>query len=213
MALFELYKKCRDREAAFLPTLFGYGWRRLQGVYLLAHPRTVIRGMHNIKTSGLLQVGLSSPDFVHRYDHTLLAIRGTFEVLGNCHIGRGCRIDVSPKASFQLGDQTYLHPFCKIIASQGIEIGSGCAISWEVSLIDDDFHSIDYPGKKQGSPTGIRIGNNVWIGAGATLLAGTRIADGCVVAANSTVRGEFLEKNCLIAGHPAEVIRKDITWS
>jgi acetyltransferase-like isoleucine patch superfamily enzyme len=45
-----------------------------------------------------------------------------------------------------------------------------------------------------------------------SLLKGCRIADGCVVAAGSTVLGNFDALNCLIAGTPAKMIRRDVEW-
>ncbi|WP_261156851.1 acyltransferase [Serratia liquefaciens] len=43
-------------------------------------------------------------------------------------------------------------------------------------------------------------------------MKGTNIASGCVVAANSVVSGDFLESNCLIAGSPARVVKRNISW-
>ena len=49
------------------------------------------------------------------------------------------------------------------------------------------------------------IGNYVWIGANVTILPGTTIGDGVVVAAGSVVRGNV--PNCsVVAGNPATII-------
>ena len=79
-------------------------------------------------------------------------------------------------------------------------------------FLDDDAHYIEYEGRKPAGDKAITIGNHVWIGARATLYQGTVIADGCVIAANSVVRGVFNQPNCLIAGHPAKVIKQNISW-
>ena len=54
---------------------------------------------------------------------------------------------------------------------------------------------------------GIVIGNNCWIGSGVVFLDGSRVGDGCVVAANAVVSGKFPE-NTVIGGVPAKVIKK-----
>ena len=54
----------------------------------------------------------------------------------------------------------------------------------------------------------VYIGRNVFIGANAIILPGTHISDGCYVAAGAVVSGKF-KKNCLIAGNPGIVKRKE----
>ena len=53
---------------------------------------------------------------------------------------------------------------------------------------------------------GITIGNDCWIGAKATILDGTKIGNGCIVAAGAVVSGIFPE-NAIIGGVPAKVIK------
>lgn len=38
------------------------------------------------------------------------------------------------------------------------------------------------------------------------------IPDGCVIGANSFVTKKFYESNCMIAGTPARIIKKNIRW-
>ena len=49
------------------------------------------------------------------------------------------------------------------------------------------------------------IGNDVWIGAGATILPGVQIADGSVVGAGAVVNRN-VEADEIVAGIPAKVI-------
>lgn len=51
------------------------------------------------------------------------------------------------------------------------------------------------------------IGNDVWIGYGARLMAGITIGDGAVIAAGSVVTKD-VEPYCIVGGIPARVIRK-----
>lgn len=51
------------------------------------------------------------------------------------------------------------------------------------------------------------IGNDVWIGYGATLMSGVKVGDGAVIAANSVVT-KNVEPYTIVGGNPAKVIRK-----
>lgn len=51
----------------------------------------------------------------------------------------------------------------------------------------------------------IIVGNNVWIGAEATLLGGTRLGEGVIVGAGSVVNGEF-PPFAIVAGNPARIV-------
>lgn len=53
-----------------------------------------------------------------------------------------------------------------------------------------------------------KIGDNVEIGYGATIIGNIEIADGIIIGANSLVNKSFQESNVVIAGNPARVIKK-----
>ena len=56
------------------------------------------------------------------------------------------------------------------------------------------------------------IGNHVWMGRNVSVHKGGVIPDGCVIGANSFVTKKFYESNCMIAGTPARIIKKNIRW-
>lgn len=89
-----------------------------------------------------------------------------------------------------------------------IVIGDNVGIATDVKFITDS-HEIGKTGKRCGKNISkpITIEDGCWIGAGATILPGTAIKKGCVIAAGSIVRGEC-ESNCLYAGNPAVKIKE-----
>ena len=94
-----------------------------------------------------------------------------------------------------------------------IEIGDDCMFSIGTEFIPSDSHAIfDENGKVRNIAKHIKIGNHVWFGANVTICKNTEIADGCIVGAHSVVSGKFTEPNCIIAGNPARVIRRNATW-
>ena len=60
----------------------------------------------------------------------------------------------------------------------------------------------DYPNKGD-----IIIGNDVWIGYNATIMAGVHIGDGAIIATNATVTSD-VPPYSIVGGNPAKVIKK-----
>lgn len=95
-----------------------------------------------------------------------------------------------------------------------IEIGDDCLFSHEIKLMAHDCHHIfdAETGKRINYPKGIRIGNHVWVGIGATLLSGFDIGDNSVIGAQSVTSSTF-GSGVVIVGNPAKTIREHICWS
>lgn len=91
----------------------------------------------------------------------------------------------------------------------GVEIGDDTIFGNYVSVHPENhnFDSPDVPIRLQGvNHKGIKIGKGCWIGAKATILDGTIIGNGCIVAAGAVVRGVFPD-NVIIGGVPAKIIK------
>ena len=70
-------------------------------------------------------------------------------------------------------------------------------------------HALDPEQRKAGIEVAkpIAVGNNVWIGAGATILAGVTIGDNSVIGAGSVVNKD-IPAGVIAAGVPCKVIRE-----
>lgn len=90
-----------------------------------------------------------------------------------------------------------------------ITIGDDVAISHNVTIMDSDAHDI-LDGEHQKTKP-VQIGNHVWIGTGAKILKGVTIGDGAVVAAGAVVVKDVPE-SCMVAGVPAEIVKRRIRW-
>ncbi len=97
----------------------------------------------------------------------------------------------------------------KIRCHNKIEIGSGVAISHDVTIMDSDAHEILENGYKKSQP--IVIGNNVWIGTRATILKGVTIGDGAIIAAGAVVTKD-VPAHSLVGGVPAKILKLNIAW-
>lgn len=100
-----------------------------------------------------------------------------------------------------------------IYARESIEIGNHVLIGANTKIFDNDFHSLDVEARKNDDfskldKQKVKIGNNVFIGCNCIILKGTQLGNNCIVGAGSVVHGVY-EDNCVIAGNPARVIRKN----
>jgi Acetyltransferase (isoleucine patch superfamily) len=99
-----------------------------------------------------------------------------------------------------------------------IKIGRDCLIAHDCYIVSSDAHAIfDVNTGERKNPIGsqndtVQLGNHVWLGRHACLIGETIIKDGSIVGTHSLVKGSF-PNNCVIAGNPAKVIKKDIAWS
>ena len=93
-----------------------------------------------------------------------------------------------------------------------MHFGNNVLISWDVLLMDTDYHTItSEDGDILNKDKSIIIGNNVWVGCRSTILKGTTIPSDVVIAACSIVSGAMNECNCIYSSS-RKIIRKGISW-
>ncbi|MCR4662022.1 MAG: acyltransferase [Clostridia bacterium] len=88
----------------------------------------------------------------------------------------------SPNAKVFIGNNTYINSRTEIKCMDSISIGNDCTISWDVCIMDTDYH---YIGVNETAP--VIIGNHVLIGCKSIIHKGVKIGDGSVIAAGSVV--------------------------
>lgn len=133
-------------------------------------------------------------------------------------IGKGTLVFVTDEknkgepSSLTIGENTVINEYNNIRASGGvIKIGRNCLISQFVTIIGSNYsidcreELFDLPWDEKNAF--VNIGNNVWIGAGATILPGVTIGNGAIVAAGAVVTRD-LPENCIGGGVPMKIIRE-----
>ena len=165
-----------------------------------------------IKT-GIVKIGFGDiPLIDSTRTKTLLNLSGSFIFRGSAEIGPGCSLGGSGKWIF--GDGFRMTANSSIFADNRVEIGKNVIISWDVLIMDQDFHSI-FNEKRQiiNAPKAIVIGDKVWIGCRVMVLKGSNIRSGNIIAAGTTVR-QSLDINNAILGEEIQlkVMRENVFW-
>ena len=116
----------------------------------------------------------------------------------NFFILNGCENNLN------IGDYTVVNMNCKVMAYNNIFIGKFCMIGAEVSFANGGHNINNY----ESYSSKIDIGNGVWIGYRATIIAkekGIKIGNNVIVGAGSLVINDIPD-NAIVGGIPAKVI-------
>jgi acetyltransferase-like isoleucine patch superfamily enzyme len=125
-----------------------------------------------------------------------------------------------PHSEIIIGKQTYIGK-SHLGVSTRIFVGDNVLISWGVTIVDHNSHSISYSQRAQdlrewenGSKDWsnvvcqpVHISDKVWIGFNAIILKGVTIAEGAIVGAGSVVTKD-VPAWTIVAGNPAKAIRE-----
>lgn len=109
------------------------------------------------------------------------------------------------------GDKLIIGKFC-MIASDVTFIMNGAnhltdaITTYPFAIFGNGWESA-MEGKSYPSKGNIVVGNDVWIGYNATIMAGVTIGDGAIIGTNSVVTKD-VESYSIVAGNPAKLIKK-----
>jgi acetyltransferase-like isoleucine patch superfamily enzyme len=106
----------------------------------------------------------------------------------------------------EIGEGTWIGPFCLIDGSGGLTIGRGCDIAAGAHIYTHSSASRCVTGRAASlERRPVRVGDRTFIGANAVVLMGVTIGDGCVIGAGAVV-AEDVQDGCLVVGVPARVV-------
>jgi hypothetical protein len=130
-------------------------------------------------------------------------------VLGRwVHVGDETRLRAH-EGTLRIGDKVVFGRGDTVNCYLDVEVGARTLVADWVYITDFDhrFDDLDLPIKDQGivkSP--VRIGPDCWLGVKVSVLRGSVIGRGCVVAAHAVVRGDIPDRS-VAAGVPARVLK------
>jgi acetyltransferase-like isoleucine patch superfamily enzyme len=116
----------------------------------------------------------------------------------------------APGARIVLGDDVRLSG-TYMMCRREIRVGSHVNIGPNAYIVDNDGHPLDPDRRRADDPdvasAAVIIGDDVFIGANATILKGVEIGDGAVIGAGAVLVSS-VPARCIAAGNPAKVIGK-----
>lgn len=133
-------------------------------------------------------------------------------------MGRFCRFDLDGrKETLFIGENCEMGDMTHIVAHETVRIGNNVLIASKCFISDTNHgntgswetsHSLpDTPPSERELVTApVEIGDRVWIGENAVILAGVSVGSGSIIGANSVVTKSVPDR-CIAAGAPAQVVK------
>lgn len=110
--------------------------------------------------------------------------------------------------NIRLGGRAFVNANCVFLDCAEIIIGDDFQCGPGVQLLTPE-HPLDAAQRRSGveSARPIRLGDDVWIGGGAIVLAGVTVGDRVVIGAGSVVTKD-VPSDVVVAGNPARIIKR-----
>lgn len=165
-----------------------------------------------ILKTGIIKIGLFNVSIVdNNYERSIWSNTGTIVIHGKLWVGAGIRIENSGILEF--GDNVTVTGRTTIICTKNIIFGNDVLCSWDVLILDTDFHCIySLKDNKQLNPNAkIHIGNHVWIGCRCMITKGADIEDNNVIASCSKISQKVEIQNSIL-GNEGKKIKENVIW-
>lgn len=142
-----------------------------------------------------------------------MAPGAVFRVLGDLEIGPNVHLIMAPGARLSVGGKKALRASgftadIRVMSERDVAIGFDCIVGWGSVITDSDWHTM----VARSRQADVTIHDRVWVAHGVSILKGTCLPEGCVVAAHSLVNSGSFAPRSLIGGCPAKVLRSDVSW-
>jgi acetyltransferase-like isoleucine patch superfamily enzyme len=150
----------------------------------LRHPHKIVLGSNCVIDDNVVLDGKGEKNTGLRLDE-------------NVYIGRNTILSCK-EGSISIGEYTNISANCSLLSETEITLGRYCFLAGHCYLVAGGNHSFEdvsrpimfQPSLSKG---GIRLGDDVWLGAGVIVLDGASIGRGTVVGAGAVVTGPLPE--------------------
>ena len=125
---------------------------------------------------------------------------------------------VNENPTIVIGDEVYVGFQCVFSCAEKIILGNRVLIAGNVHISDNNNHPICPESRADNLPVEkeniapVYIGDDVWVGYGATILKGVTVGAGAVIATKAVVTKD-VPSMCIVAGNPARIVKEVSTVS
>lgn len=188
-----------DRLRMLIMGVIKHPWKSLSSKIFLGHGSQIV-GSGNLEVKGAIT--LQSGSILNCFSEERCSIGLNFKLGRNSIIVSTTVLSQIGKG-FAIGDNVGFNDFCYVGAQGGVRIGSDTIFGPHTSIFSEDH---DFSGERSTMRLNaarrqpVSIGSNCWVGAGVTILAGTKIGDNVILAAGAIVKGD-IPSNSLVTGY------------
>ena len=147
-----------------------------------------------------------------------IEIRGSNNrvLFGPGSVMRGRIVVKGSNQTVSIGEHTTFQS-AYLLCNEGcdITIGRWCMFSRDIEIRTTDAHSViaKSTGMRLNQAASVMIGDHVWVSVGVFISKGVHLAADTIVGAHAFVNGQFTEEGTMLAGAPARVVKRDVTWN
>ena len=165
----------------------------------IAYQHSLVQRLNDLNRTDDTSEGLQERDAILRelcgtYGEGLYVIPPVMANCGMRHIHFGRNVVVNFGCKFVDDGDIFIGDDCMI--------GPGCILATSIHPISPRLRRYKIQRNKS-----IRLGSNVWLGAGAILMPGVTVGDNSIVGAGAVVTKD-VEANTIVVGNPARVLRR-----
>lgn len=137
---------------------------------------------------------------------------GTYDLHRGAILAKGAQLYVGPGATLRVEQGAKIGIRNIVNVATGVTVGSGSELSWDVQILDTDFHHIHRAdGSARPHTQRITIEPRTLIGTRSLILKGVTVGTGAVIGAGSVVRQD-VPAQAIVAGNPAQIVGHASSW-
>jgi acetyltransferase-like isoleucine patch superfamily enzyme len=132
--------------------------------------------------------------------------KGRIIIKQQCELSQGIVLKAYG-GEIKIGKNTFLGEYVTIYGHGGVEIGENTLIAMHSCIISSNHTITNRDTLIRSQPDillPVKIGNDVWIGAGVKILGGVTVSDGCIIGAGAVV-SKSLPPYSIAVGVPAQI--------
>lgn len=197
---------------SWIPGAVGFFFRKLFYPFLFQKVGKGVIFGRNVTLRHSQKIVIGDNSFID--DNVVLDAKGEenegIQIGKNVYIGRNTLLSCKEGSIF-LDDYCNISANCSLLSETEVRMGKYCFLAGNCYLVAGGNHSykevsIPIMFQPSFSKGGIKIGEDVWLGAGVIVLDGISIGKGSVIGAGSVVTGS-LDDYSIAVGVPAQKIK------